>query len=926
MSIWYIDPVNGSDGNNGTSWAAAWQTITSGATAARIAPGDTIRIAKSPAPVSLGNGTWTSTTNTGGGFPATTNISALANNGGHMQITVPSVASFSVGCIAQVLGTTGTTGLNGTWTVSAIDSVNKKLTLSAPYQAGYTSGGTAQNITSKAVVLATAQTLNVSNCDAAWTAAGSSTVTLVAYTTTAKEGEACVEIAKTSPANSTLYAYKALGSSVNYSGYQALSLWLQNATAILAGQWTLCLCSDAAGATVVDSFPLPAIPSTGQWLPLFIQRSGGGNCGAAIQSIALYSGTSAATTAGIYLDNIIACTTSGLNLQSLISTNPNEQGGTEGWFGLQSIDPTGTILLLDNHTNCISNAGQGYYGTSQTATTYKRETFKTALAPAATTQVQACQKSGTFGNLISYQGGWDTGTNLQTGETFFDGLNGNGYGIYPLSHLYLSVNHVNCSRYSQGYYWLTSTNCILNIFNLSNNSASGLDLYSSSFNICSVANVNNNNAPSNGNVFIYSATGGSCQVGNANSNIGVGILVQSYASLSASASSASNNGSCGVEELNSQGISWGTIVAKYNGSFGLYLASLATNSNAVSVTTAGNINSGIANYNGTNTIVTASLSDSVYFSDASTYANSELMIEQYQGTSSKYLYTDGGYAETSDGGAAWSLYSQNTNRNSSYPLILPIATIYCLADRQVNISATITLSSATDINGAIVCPGGQIAGVSSDVTSSPTIFGDTNGHLVTISFTPTANGPVTIYAEAWESSVSTNNAAFSGLFFCARTYGDVSLENSEPVVDFGQNVILQYSAATANPYITQLTAATVAAYPEFSISGSTITISNANSGVSTVQRLYDWTQWWLTQNPAVPSFFTTQDGQNFTSTYNITVNAGVALTGGNSINVGFQLLHPRVRGDLLGPLLPGRRRIRHHPTYRLIRPHGLPSG
>jgi len=54
MTTFYLDYENGDDSNNGSTWALAWKTITLGATLARIAPGDTIRIAKSPAPASLG--------------------------------------------------------------------------------------------------------------------------------------------------------------------------------------------------------------------------------------------------------------------------------------------------------------------------------------------------------------------------------------------------------------------------------------------------------------------------------------------------------------------------------------------------------------------------------------------------------------------------------------------------------------------------------------------------------------------------------------------------------------------------------------------------------------------------------------------------------------------------------------------------------
>lgn len=59
MAIFYINPVNGSDAAAGTSWATAWKTFATGPTAARIAPGDEIRIAKSPDPTDVGTATWT---------------------------------------------------------------------------------------------------------------------------------------------------------------------------------------------------------------------------------------------------------------------------------------------------------------------------------------------------------------------------------------------------------------------------------------------------------------------------------------------------------------------------------------------------------------------------------------------------------------------------------------------------------------------------------------------------------------------------------------------------------------------------------------------------------------------------------------------------------------------------------------------------
>src|SRR4030065_1552457 len=65
MATFYLDYINGSDANNGSTWALAWKTLTLGATLARIAPADVIRIAKSPDTTSLGiTALWTNLSKT----------------------------------------------------------------------------------------------------------------------------------------------------------------------------------------------------------------------------------------------------------------------------------------------------------------------------------------------------------------------------------------------------------------------------------------------------------------------------------------------------------------------------------------------------------------------------------------------------------------------------------------------------------------------------------------------------------------------------------------------------------------------------------------------------------------------------------------------------------------------------------------------
>ena len=445
MAVFYLDPINGNDANDGSTWALAWKTITSGATADRIAPGDVIRIAKSPAPTSLGT--------------------------------------------------------TGAWT----------------------------NL-SKTVTLGAAQNANIDMCEVAWTAANSGVVTLTPVATDAKEGSYCMKVAfPATPAANTLYAYYATGA-LDLSAYQKISFWLRNSAAIAnATTIKVVLCSDTAGATIVDTFNIPAIPSTLRWIPITLARAGGGNLGASIQSIAIYTDASTPTGSSyIYVDDFIACTTDGLNLQSLISKNSAEQGGTESWYGIQSIN--GTTVLLDNDTNTKANAGRGYSGTTETVTTYKRETIKTALATSSTTVVQGVQDSGILGSNIQFQGGWNTSTTVQDGETFFDGLSGFGSGIYLSDKSYITFNYLNVCRYFNGvYYYNSNNNTIITLSNANNNASSGVYYYNSSNTITTLSNANNNASygvyysSGNNNTIKFLSTSGNGSAGIYN-NTGINYL------------------------------------------------------------------------------------------------------------------------------------------------------------------------------------------------------------------------------------------------------------------------------------------------------------------------------------------------------------------------------------------------------------------
>lgn len=437
----------------GSSWGDAWLTITSGATAARIAPGDTIRMSKTADPESIGNATWTDL--------------------------------------------------------------------------------------SKTVALASAQTLNVNLCETAWTA---STNVTCNTSTIRKQGSNAVSIAIATAFTTGKVAYQGLGSTVDFSAYQKLSFWIRNSAAVAASALRVCLCSDTAGATVVDSFVVPAIPSTARYVPFTIARTGGGNLGNAIQSVALYADSDPGTPT-ILLDNIIACTTSGLSLTSLITKNGAAQGGSEGVFGIQSIN--GTTVLLDNDTETLATAGLGYSGVTETVASYKREGFRTTLASSSSSAVHTINDSGYASGYIEFCGGWNTTTSLQDSDTLFEGGNGNGYGIFLSTKNYIKLSRLAVVRFNYGivlnnstyntiwsignannnvssiYISGSSNNTIWSIGNVNNNAGNGVTISSSNNTIWRIGNVNNNTTSA---VYFYTANNNAIwSIGNVNNNAGNGV-------------------------------------------------------------------------------------------------------------------------------------------------------------------------------------------------------------------------------------------------------------------------------------------------------------------------------------------------------------------------------------------------------------------
>jgi len=640
MAIFYLDYENGNDSNDGLSWATAWKTITNGATANRIAPGDVIRIAKSPPPVSIGNATWTNM--------------------------------------------------------------------------------------SKIVSLVNAQIANIVMCEENWVASAN---VIASLTTTRKEGNYAISLAIADAFTTGKIAYKELNNVLDLSGYQRISFWIWNSSAINANCLKVVLCSDTTGDTIVDTFYIPAIPSTNRWLPLTIARNGGGNLGSSIRSIAVYADTDPGVVT-LLLDDFIACTTNGLNLQSLISKNSQEQGGAEGWYAIQSIN--GTTIMLDNETNTLANSGRGYSGITETVQTYKRETIKTALALSVTTIVQEVQDSGIVGNNIEFQGGWNPSTNEQDGETFFDGLNGNGYGLYLYSKSYVTLNYLSFCRYHTGIYNYSSNNTIIVVLsNANNNTSAGINFYGGNNNVIDV---------------LY----------NANNNGNYGLYFSSYAAnnIVNLVYNANNNWHSGISFGNSNNnIIYTALNVNNNGAYGVFF--YVSFYNIVKfLSTFGNAFAGVVNNYGINYIFNALIAEATEVSGFVPFANASIFSQNHDQTIDNHIiFTDGGqiHSDTSirhtTSGISWRFDVTSVNRNLVYPLRLIIARIACSADSQVTVKAWFRRNN-TGIVGRLVCKGKQIAGVDNDVYADMTV-GENIWEQLQIQFQPTENGVVEIEAQAW---------------------------------------------------------------------------------------------------------------------------------------------------------------------------------
>jgi hypothetical protein len=572
---------------------------------------------------------------------------------------------------------------------------------------------------SKTVTLSTPQTVIIDNCETTWTSANSATV---AISSTRKQGNNSVRVIRSSSVTTnTLYAYRSLGSVVDFSSYNSITLWISayNSSAILPNNWKLALCSDTAGAVIVDEFPLPGSnTSTSAWYCAVIQKSGGGNLGSSIQSIALYSSTvQPSVFCGVGLDNINACNYNGLNLTSLISKKTHMPfDSNEGLWGIQSI--VGATLLLDAGTSALPTSGLGYVGSTETVTTYMRNPI-----------IQGPRLDGTATNVLNKDGltasgGWNTSSGIKDSITVLDGSNGVGAGMKV----------TNLSKISEFYFcrfvrgadlFSTDAQTVINCGFSNNNEAIqfGTDSYHLKNFLISSSILNSNNLSFDSDTSsgeISNVVFDDCKIfSNTTSMVNYPIAIDSLFY------------SCSF--LNNNSIYFKKNVNKYNAINSIFENSVAASGQEIFFK---------------NCLFT----NATEFLTTTAGHNIRINSQKHDQTDQSYIFTDGGTINSQvkdrpgQTGNMWRLALTNTTRTSSYPLDLEIGQFAVAANSLVTVKAWMKKSHATNCDGRLRVRGYQLAGVDNDVVA--TLANNTNWQELTLTFTPTEAGVFEVEALA----------------------------------------------------------------------------------------------------------------------------------------------------------------------------------
>ena len=240
------------------------------------------------------------------------------------------------------------------------------------------------------------------------------TVTLTHSGTILRQGAASAQCAIAAAFTTGVVAYKDLGSNQDFSAYQQVSFWFYANGTVSSGVFTVRLCSDAAGATPVHTFTIPAL--TSGWVRLVFDN--GSALNNAIRSVSI-AATSDPGTRTVGIDCIFASKAPGsadeLTLWTLVGINNDSPTDDDTWLPIRSL--IGTTIGLDGAMEGDSQAGRAanYPLATQTTRMYLRQlTIITAAVTYSTAPT-----GDTAASPITIEGGWNrTDMSTKIGRTY----------------------------------------------------------------------------------------------------------------------------------------------------------------------------------------------------------------------------------------------------------------------------------------------------------------------------------------------------------------------------------------------------------------------------------------------------------------------------------------------------------------------------
>ena len=442
-----------------------------------------------------------------------------------------------------------------------------------------------------------------------------------------------------------------------------------------------------------------------------------------------------------FTNNSTAVTGNGTAFTTELAIGDFIKGGDDYWWEVVTITSDTAAVLYKK-----------YSGTTQSGISSQKlgvtDTGEAALQWGA---VQTISSSGTSTANLKISGGWDLSTESQTGQTYFrqTGANRYGYGLYINGKSYTEISRLHFLRYFDGVYYGTSGNNKITSPICESNSRYGIYYYNSNLNeatspICNgngdgiccynahsntvTSPVCNTNA-NNGLYYTSNSANNTAITPTCNSNVRGIFYSQSSNNIAISPTCNRNTTGVGLDNSHDN-IIYGTLTGEGN-TYGI-------------ISTIGNNYISKSNVG----ISTPQLVD---------FANTRVNIGDINGHSE--IWTDGGNIVTQTAtaggtGKEWKFSVTSSNRGAAYPLDQEVARVLVAANKQVSVKLYFKKSHASNIKAGLFMRGKQIAGVDNDILQE--CPADTNRNQVTLTFTPTEAGVVSIEAHAWYVSSTTD--------------------------------------------------------------------------------------------------------------------------------------------------------------------------